>query len=121
MNDVQIKHMVDRFLGWRLPEDFNPDAGITFERFDERFSSHRPKHEPTGTNLLDASQAEALVRHLTEGLPEDEDAIAKWREALIQARALLMDRCNASAWYNDCRMYELFHNVLEPLIGRVGY
>jgi hypothetical protein len=28
MTDEQIKHMVNRFLGWRLPENFQPDAGI---------------------------------------------------------------------------------------------
>lgn len=29
--EAQIKHMVERFLNWRLPENFNPDAGISFE------------------------------------------------------------------------------------------
>jgi hypothetical protein len=65
MTDAQIKHMVDRFLGWKLPEDFNPDGGISFKK---TFNDHRPewncKHEPMGTNLLDARQAEAMVRYL---------------------------------------------------------
>ena len=26
MNDEQIKHMVNRFLGWKLPDDFHPDG-----------------------------------------------------------------------------------------------
>lgn len=26
MTDDQIKHMVNRFLGWKLPENFNPDG-----------------------------------------------------------------------------------------------
>lgn len=64
MNDAQIKHMVDRFLGWRLPENFSPDAGISFER-----PFPRPGLMPTGTNLLDATQADAMVRHMLEGLP----------------------------------------------------
>lgn len=70
MNEDQIKHMVDRFLGWRLPEDFNPDDGISFKR---TFNDHLPvpmKHEPTGTNLLDATQAEAMIRYMIEGLPD---------------------------------------------------
>ena len=33
MTLAQIKHMVDRFLGWKLPENFYPDAWITlFQR-----------------------------------------------------------------------------------------
>ncbi len=49
--DKQIKHMVDRFLGWKLPENFNPGGGISFKK---TFNEHHPmKHEPTGTNLLD--------------------------------------------------------------------
>jgi hypothetical protein len=28
MADDQIKHMIYRFLSWRLPENFNPDGGI---------------------------------------------------------------------------------------------
>ena len=30
MNEAQIKHMVERFLQWKLPEDFHPDAGVKF-------------------------------------------------------------------------------------------
>lgn len=69
MTDDQIKHMVDRFLNWNLPEDFNPDGGISFKR---EFNENTPwtmKHEPSGTNLLDAMQADAMVRHMLEGCP----------------------------------------------------
>lgn len=68
MTDAQIKHMVERFLRWRLPEDFCPDAGISFKA---EFNQHTPwpsKHEPVGTNLFGYSQAEAMVRHMLEGL-----------------------------------------------------
>lgn len=58
--DAFIKQMVDRFLVWTLPENFNPDAGISFKR------SNHPM--PTGTNLLDATQAEAMIRHITAGI-----------------------------------------------------
>ena len=69
MTDEQIKHMVDRFLGWGLPKDFRPGAGISFKAEFNEHTAHPMKHEPTGTNLLDATQAEAMVRHMTEGLP----------------------------------------------------
>ena len=61
MTDEQINHMVDRFLQWRLPENFNPDAGISFKRTDYPM--------PVGTNLFTTEQATAMVRHMIEGLP----------------------------------------------------
>lgn len=69
MSDEQIKHMVERFLSWKLPENFNPDGGISFKA---EFNEHTPwpmMHEPSGTNLFDYTQAEAMVRHMLEGLP----------------------------------------------------
>lgn len=69
MNDAQIKHMVDRFLNWRLPENFSPDGGISFEPLGNKGTPHEYTREPSGTNLLDAAQAEAMVRHMTEGMP----------------------------------------------------
>ena len=77
MNDAQIKHMVDRFLTWRLPENFNPDGGISFEpEFNKEFMAKEGKppmrHEPSGTNLFDATQAEVMVRHMLDGLPAAE-------------------------------------------------
>lgn len=68
--EAQIKHMVQRFLSWRLPDNFNPDGGVRFER--EINGARRP-HEwwPSGTNVFDAVQAEAMVRHMIEGLPGD--------------------------------------------------
>lgn len=69
MTEAQIKHMVDRFLNWRLPENFNPDGGVSFKK---TFNDHLPtpsKYEPSGTNLLNATQADAMVRHMIEGMP----------------------------------------------------
>lgn len=62
--EADIKQMVDRFLRWKLPADFSPDAGISFK---PTFNDHLPtpcRHEPTGTNLFTAAQAEAMVRHI---------------------------------------------------------
>lgn len=62
--DEEVKRMVDRFLAWRLPDNFSPDGGISFKA---TFNDHLPKptrHQPSGTNLLDATQAEAMVRHM---------------------------------------------------------
>ncbi len=78
MTDEQIKHMVQRFLSWRLPENFNPDNGISFKpTFNDSPAvmkmlgrTEPMKCNPTGTNLFDAREAEAMVRHLVEGMPE---------------------------------------------------
>jgi len=70
MSHAQIKHVVDRFLGWRLPDDFHPDGGVSFKK---TFNDHMPtpmKNEPIGTNIFDAQQATAMVRYMLEGLPE---------------------------------------------------
>lgn len=67
-SEAQIKHMVDRFLGWRLPENFRPDNGISFK---PTFNDHLDpphRHNPVGTNLFDATQAETMVRHMVEGM-----------------------------------------------------
>ncbi len=56
---IVIKEMVNRFLGWKLPEDFAPDHGIRFVR-----NEFHDKHGmPTGTNLLHAGQAKSMFQH----------------------------------------------------------
>jgi len=68
MDDAQIKHMVDRFLSWRLPDNFSPDCGISFTSISNEGTPYEYRFAPTGTNLFDVQQAEAMVRHMTEGL-----------------------------------------------------
>jgi hypothetical protein len=69
MTNEQIEYMTQRFLGWMLPENFTPDCGISFEKDFNVHTAHPMKHEPTGTNLLDAIQAERMIRYLVNGLP----------------------------------------------------
>lgn len=69
MTEEQIKHMVNRFLGWKLPENFNPDAGISFKKTFNEHTAHPMKHEPSGTNLFDGEQADAMVRYMIDGIP----------------------------------------------------
>jgi hypothetical protein len=69
MTEEQIKHMVDRFLGWKLPANFNPDDGISFEKVAGANGPHPFTRTPSGTNLLSAEQATVMVRHMLEGLP----------------------------------------------------
>lgn len=69
-SDEQVKTMVDRFLQWKLPESFSPDGGVSFEPLGNKGTPHEYRREPVGTNLLDATQAEAMVRHMIEGADE---------------------------------------------------
>jgi hypothetical protein len=82
--EVQIKHMVQRFLGWKLPEQFKPDNGISFDPIMNKGHSFESKREPSGTNLFDASQAEAMIRYLIEGLP-DQTAVNAVEELVKKA------------------------------------
>jgi hypothetical protein len=61
---LDIDEMVDRFLSWKLPASFSPDAGISFKPIYNEGTPYQGRHEPTGTNLLDATQAKAMVLHL---------------------------------------------------------
>ena len=52
----RINQAVDRFLGWKLPADFSPDAGVSFKPNGE----HGTVMWPIGTNILSADQARQM-------------------------------------------------------------
>lgn len=56
--------MVNRFLGWKLPVTFSPDAGITFKPYHP---DQKPESElwPIGTNLFTADEARKMLEHIT--------------------------------------------------------
>lgn len=67
-----IKKLVDRFLGWKLPENFSPDCGISFKR---SYNEHTPcpsVHTPVGTNLFDAQQAKEMITYLLGDILDEE-------------------------------------------------
>ena len=54
-----IEKMVDRFLGWNIPADkVYPDGGFSFKQIEN--------HQPSGTNIFDATVAEEMFRYATE-------------------------------------------------------
>ncbi|MGH8028045.1 MAG: hypothetical protein ACREO0_15100 [Pseudoxanthomonas sp.] len=61
VDDAMVKRMVDRFLGWRLPNDFAPDAGISFKQMTDPNWQHDTW--PTGTNLLHAGQVKEMFEY----------------------------------------------------------
>lgn len=62
--DDLVKEMANRFLCWKLPKDFAPDAGISFNPVYNECTPWPARHEPLGTNLFHAGQAEEMVRHM---------------------------------------------------------
>ena len=74
LTDDQIKYMVERFLGWRLPQNFRPDAGISYTRPNYPASVDAT---PSGTNLFDATQADVMVRYMIDGMPAPADSCFK--------------------------------------------
>ena len=104
MNDSQIKHMVDRFLSWKLPETFAPDGGVRFVKPTPQHAAHWPR----GTNLLDANQAREMIGHLVEGLPGvDGEATQDPSQDEVGARYGVpltngLDRVSpCAAWFTD--------------------
>lgn len=122
MNETQIKHLVDRFLNWKLPRDFNPDAGIRYSRPE----GPTVQEMPSGTNLFDASQAYQMVRHMIEGLPagyvgagmNDKEAIDMMRrckDEIAQLRVAL-DRLKPKADAYDS-VASILRLLPQPSIG----
>lgn len=114
MNKDQIKHMVDRFLMWRLPSNFAPDAGISYTR-----PNYHPSVDatPTGTNLFDATQPDAMVRHMVEGLAAPHsDTLAE----LLAEAEFLVDRLQELEWSGDyeCTSRE-YHGHVAPSVSRL--
>lgn len=68
-----IKKLADRLMGWKLPKEFSPDAGISF---DGRGLDARgyPRQWPTGTNLLSVDQAKQMFEYLLDGIDLEADA-----------------------------------------------
>lgn len=58
--EALVRELVNRFLCWKLPKDFYPDAGISFERRND----YDGPHWPIGTNLFTADQARDMIEHM---------------------------------------------------------
>lgn len=103
MNKEQIKHMVDRFLGWKLPADhFNPDGGISFQKTHSEQGPFGPqKYEPSGTNLFDATQADAMVRYMIEGMPAGPKEECGWVIELGRSSPSAPEYWCGNGWSTD--------------------
>ncbi len=91
MNKAQIDKMVDRFLCWKLPEDFAPDCGISFDgRKDDEWNKN--KTWPVGTNLLTAEQARQMFLHVTT---ECADGLQPHQQRVVTEKVELDEKAKA--------------------------
>jgi len=99
MAKTMVDKMVDRFLGWKLPKDFGPDAGISFNptkpyEGDELGNSWWP----VGTNLLTADQARQMFEHCVaeepcaSQQPGPHAALLPHRQRVLAEKAELDDK-----------------------------
>ncbi len=71
------QRMVENFLRWRLPKDFNPDGGIEYK--DKKFVCPSAL---TGTNLFTYEQAREMVDFMLTGTSTEEQIPAMAHGAL---------------------------------------
>lgn len=58
--------MVNRFLTWKLPEDFQPDSGVLFNRTMANGKPRPAAWWPIGTNLFTADQAREMLEYVLQ-------------------------------------------------------
>lgn len=121
MNNEQIHHMVNRFLSWKLPDDFHPDGGVTFTpSYTEE--PMRLRHWPIGTNIFSALQASLMVRHMLEDLPNAEEAQALAETAADEhVRQLVIAAREAWEDATDAEALQRLDKALEPFSEAVPY
>ena len=102
--DALIKRMTDRFLQWKLPENFQPDCGIEFDRNKYvRLNPMNRPFEPVGTNLFSATQAEAMVKAIAGAEIETLIDALTTERATIAALEAEIDRLNGRLHYEQPR------------------
>lgn len=80
-----IAQVVDRFLGWKLPKDFGPDAGISFT------PPPNPEWWPTGTNLFTAVQTKQMLEYLLSASPAAPEAAKPGQQAQAEPEVVELD------------------------------
>ncbi len=115
-----IKAMVDKFLSWKLPNDFHPDAGISF-RVDYNENTQWPmKHEPLGTNLFHAEQAMQMFEYCCAEELTKREAAAKQagRDELLKELSEMEPYCWTVFDHSDGQTH---YSSVRPLIVRPTY
>lgn len=98
MENSRIDRMVTAFLSWKLPQDFSPDAGISFMPTKPN-GYNELGWWPVGTNLLTADQARQMVTHMIDALPaNDVDLVADAGRMLV---TVCHEASRQAGWWRD--------------------
>lgn len=98
--------MITRFLGWKLPLAFCPDAGVSFKPMEQ------PGCWPTGTNLLHAGQAREMLEHVLQPPPQPDSL------RLLTFCVLVLDNGFTVTGESACASPENFDAELGRKIAR---
>lgn len=105
--DALIKQMAERFLTWRLPKDFAPDGGISFDPVFNKGSELEQRRELVGTNLFTYTQAEAMARYMLDGSEAQSAEIARLKAENERLRAFANEQIRRWEQYkSDGEDYE---------------
>jgi hypothetical protein len=73
---MQIKELLDKFLNWPLPASVRSDLCVTMVDYP---------HQRIGTNLLTATEAEEMLKHVVGNYLKKLEAVAAAAEARCAA------------------------------------
>ena len=116
--------MVTKFLCWKLPQDFAPDCGISFDGRCKDATGYE-KEWPVGTNLLDADQARQMLEHVLSSDAETVEAYGLWSNEMYISElgqvgvihGRLFESPEATkAFYETSQSYSLKNGVLVKVI-----
>jgi len=113
-----IKIAVNRFLGWKLPDDFSPDGGISFKK---------GQFDTIGTNLFTAQQAQEMFEYVldTNILAEAEAAVVGDYDAELKRFAEMWDKGEFEWNHHEgdkigkkpVSIYRIFNCYIKPLLA----
>ena len=119
----ELQELVNRFLAWKLPTDFYPDCHIHFDR--EKAEKWGPQLWPSGTNLLNADQARAMLEHVTEPLrtqfADTERDNANLRTVMIAAAEEIATHWTAHCNAEGYGPINLLRRLQEGIAAQYGY
>jgi len=102
--------MAERFLWWKLPHDFIPDAGISF---DNTRNSH-----PVGTNLLTKTQAVEMVKHIVGDLLATHSQLAVEEDREQYVKSIFRSRAKTDPDMTFAEYWERHYNQKHDYRGQ---
>ena len=105
--DDIIKQAVDKFLPWKLPQNFYPDSFISFDAKKHDTWGGYPNSWPTGTNLFTSEQAKEMFEHCiraaVESMAQERDALQAKLDASEKQESMYVDR---ACYERGCACYD---------------